>query len=134
MATSWHSQPRVELENSDLDLIVASTDKAVVMIEGFGEELPEPEMAEAIFTAHRLNQEVIGLQKELVEALGLPPCEKPEATVDPLNETIYQQYGEALRQAKQIIMKAERNAAVRSLLETITKDLVPAARDPLGTW
>ncbi len=119
-----------ELENSDLDLIVASTDKAVVMIEGFGEELPEPEMAEAIFTAHRLNQEVIGLQMELVEALGLPPSEKPEATVDPLNETIYQQYGEALRQAKQIIMKAERNAAVRSLLETITKDLVPAPGAP----
>jgi polyribonucleotide nucleotidyltransferase len=120
----------LELESSDLDLIVASTDKAVVMIEGFGEELPEPEMAEAIFTAHRLNQEVIGLQKELVEALGLAPCEKPEAAVDPLNETIYQQYGEALRQAKQIIMKAERNAAVRSLLETITKDLVPAPGAP----
>ena len=43
-----------ELEESDLDLIVSSTEKAIVMIEGFGEELPEPEMGDAIMEAHRL--------------------------------------------------------------------------------
>ena len=62
-----------ELEESDLDLIVSSTEKAIVMIEGFGEELPEPEMGDAIMEAHRLNQELIALQKELIEAVGLPP-------------------------------------------------------------
>ena len=62
-----------ELEKSDLDLIVSSTEKAIVMIEGFGEELPEPEMGDAIMEAHRLNQELIALQKELIEAVGLPP-------------------------------------------------------------
>ena len=41
------------------------------MIEGFGEELPEAEMAEAIMEAHRLNQELIALQKELIAAVGL---------------------------------------------------------------
>ena len=66
-----------ELEDSDLDLIVSSTEKAVVMIEGFGEELPEPEMGDAIMEAHRLNQELIALQKELVEAVGLPPLRAP---------------------------------------------------------
>jgi polyribonucleotide nucleotidyltransferase len=116
----------LEMESSDLDLIVASTDKAVVMIEGFGEELPEPEMAEAILTAHRLNQELIALQRELVEAVGLPPVEKLEFSVDPLNQTIYDRFGDPLRQAKQIVMKAERNAAVRSLQETIIQELTPA--------
>ncbi len=62
-----------ELEDSDLDLIVSSTEKAIVMIEGFGEELPEAEMGDAIMEAHRLNQELIALQKELIEAVGLPP-------------------------------------------------------------
>src|SRR5271165_3000234 len=70
-----------EMEDSDLDLIVSSTEKAVVMIEGFGEELPEPEMAEAIMEAHRLNQDLIALQKELVEAVGLPPHEHPSVTL-----------------------------------------------------
>ncbi len=59
-----------ELENSDLDLVVASTEKAVVMIEGFGEELPEDEMGDAIMEAHRLNQEIIALQKELAGGGG----------------------------------------------------------------
>jgi polyribonucleotide nucleotidyltransferase len=42
-----------EMKDSDLDLIVASTDKTIVMIEGFGRELPEAEMFEAIMEAHR---------------------------------------------------------------------------------
>jgi polyribonucleotide nucleotidyltransferase len=115
-----------ELENSDLDLIVSSTEKAVVMIEGFGEELPEAEMAEAIMEAHRLNQELISLQKELIAAVGLPPHTHPPVTIDPLRQTIYERYGEQLRETKQIVMKAERNAAAKSLLNTIIKELVPA--------
>ncbi len=115
-----------ELENSDLDLVVASTEKAVVMIEGFGEELTESEMGDAIMAAHQLNQEVIALQKDLAEAVGLAPPELPEVPPDTLRETIYARYGESLRQAKQIVMKAERNQATRSLLETILKELVPA--------
>jgi polyribonucleotide nucleotidyltransferase len=115
-----------EMEDSDLDLIVASTEKAVVMIEGFAEELPEPEMGDAIMEAHRLNQEVIALQKELLEAVGAPPVEHPPAVVDPLRQTIYERYGEPFRQAKQIVMKAERNGATKSLLDTVLKELVPA--------
>jgi polyribonucleotide nucleotidyltransferase len=114
-----------EMENSDLDLIVASTEKAVVMIEGFGEELPEDEMADAIMEAHRLNQEIIALQKELLEAVGLPPVEHPAATSDPLRETIYARYSEQLKQHKQIVMKAERNSATRGLLDQILKELAP---------
>ncbi len=41
------------------------------MIEGFGEELPEPEMGDAIMEAHRLNQELIALQNELIDGGGL---------------------------------------------------------------
>jgi polyribonucleotide nucleotidyltransferase len=115
-----------ELENSDLDLVVASTEKAVVMIEGFGEELPENEMGDAIMEAHRYNQEIIALQKELAQAVNLPLQETPAATPDPLRQTIYAQYGDRLRESKQIVKKAERNAATRELLDTILKELIPA--------
>ena len=60
----------VELKASDLDLVVASTDKTIVMIEGFAHETPEPEMHEAIMAAHRINQELIALQHELLAAAG----------------------------------------------------------------
>jgi polyribonucleotide nucleotidyltransferase len=115
-----------ELEDSDLDLIVSSTEKAIVMIEGFGEELPEAEMAEAIMEAHRLNQELIALQRELVEAVGLPPVEHPVVPIDPLRQTIYERYGDQLREAKQIFLKAERNAVTKTLASTIVKELTPA--------
>ena len=66
-----------EMVDSDLDLIVASTSKAIVMIEGFGQEIPEPEMYDAIMEAHRLNQEVIALQNDLLAALGSPRTRPP---------------------------------------------------------
>ncbi len=117
----------LELEDSDLDLVVASTETAVVMIEGFGEELPESEMGDAIMEAHRLNQEIIALQNELLEAVGIPIPTPAQPVTDPLRATIYERYAESIRQAKQIVLKAERNGAVKQLLEVVTKDLVPAA-------
>ncbi|HKI19772.1 MAG TPA: polyribonucleotide nucleotidyltransferase, partial [Isosphaeraceae bacterium] len=119
-----------ELEDSDLDLIVASTEKAIVMIEGFGEELPDPEMADAIMEAHRLNQELIALQKQLIAEVGLPPFEHPVLAEEPLRQTIYERYGEPFREAKQIALKADRNGATRALLERVVKELVPASAPP----
>ncbi|QEH36792.1 Polyribonucleotide nucleotidyltransferase [Aquisphaera giovannonii] len=115
-----------EIEQSDLDLVVASTSKAVVMIEGFGEELPEPEMADAIMEAHRLNQELIQLQYDLLEALGRPIPQQNETEPDPLRQLVYDRYGHQLRESKQIVLKQERNAATKGLLEQINKDLIPA--------
>jgi len=115
-----------ELEKSDLDLIVSSTEKAVVMIEGFGEELTDAEMGDAIMEAHRLNQELIDLQKDLIAAVGLPPHEHPAVTIDPLRQTIYDRYGDQFREVKQIVMKAERNSAGKALLNTILAELVPS--------
>src|SRR5271157_102387 len=115
-----------ELEKSDLDLVVASTTKAVVMIEGFGEELPEPEMADAIMRAHHLNQEVIQLQFDLLEAVGLPIPEHVETPADPLRQVLYDRYADRLREVKQIVLKQERNGATRDLLDQVIKDLIPA--------
>jgi len=114
-----------EMLNSDLDLIVASTSKAIVMIEGFGQELPEPEMLEAIMTAHRYNQDILALQHELLAALGLPAYETPVLPEDPLPQRIYEQYGPAMRDAKQIHGKAERNAKVKELKLRAISELAP---------
>ena len=66
------------------------------------------------------------MQKELVAAVGFPPHEHPPVTIDPLRVTIYERYGEQFREVKQIVMKAERNAATKALSNTIIKELVPA--------
>jgi polyribonucleotide nucleotidyltransferase len=115
-----------EMAESDLDLVVASTHRAIVMIEGFGQELPEPEMLEAIFHAHRLNQELIGLQHDLRAAAGLPPHQHPEFPPDPLIQALHERYAEDLRNAKRIFQKAERNAAVDALRDRVLGEMVPA--------
>jgi polyribonucleotide nucleotidyltransferase len=112
-----------ELAESDLDLIVASTSKAVVMIEGFGQELPEPEMLEAILEAHRINQELIAMQLELREAAGLGPYPQHQEQPDALLQTLHEKYAGELRGAKQTQLKAERNAAVDALLQRVTSEL-----------
>ncbi len=115
-----------EMASSDLDLIVASTSKAVVMIEGFGEEVPEPEMADAIIEGHRINQELIALQYELLEAVGQERPEYKPAPADPLRKLLYERHAARLRDIKQIVLKQERNAAGKELLNAITKELIPA--------
>ena len=114
-----------EMKESDLDLVVASTADRIVMIEGFGQELPEPEMLDAIMTAHRLNQEVLALQHELLAAAGLPPYQAPKIEPDPLLSRLYDRYAHDLKQAKQIHLKAERNGAVKELQKRVVADLCP---------
>ena len=114
-----------ELKESDLDLVVASTSQRIVMIEGFGQELPEPEMLDAIMTAHRYNQEVIALQHDLLAAAGYPPYETPAADPDPLLPPLYSRYAHELKEAKQIFLKADRNAASKEIQKRAVADFAP---------
>ncbi len=59
-----------ELSNSDLDILVASSDNAVVMVEGEANGLPENEVLEAIMFAKDSVQPVIEIQKKMAKELG----------------------------------------------------------------
>src|SRR5205823_1067845 len=71
-----------QMEQSDLDLIVAGTNDAVCMIEGFAREIPEPEMGDAIVEAHRACRLVIQGIEELRHKAGLGPKELPPQVPD----------------------------------------------------
>jgi len=59
-------------ETSTLDLIVAASRKAVVMVEGEAQEEPESVVFEAIKLAHKECQKIIDLQEQLVKKAGKP--------------------------------------------------------------
>ena len=118
-----------DLKKSDLDLIVASTDKTIVMIEGFAQELSEPEMYDAIMAAHRHNQDVIALQHELLAAAGLPAWEKVSPPANPMRDELHRTYSHRIKDAKQIFLKQERNAAVKAIQD----EAVAAYKNPDGT-
>ena len=122
-----------EMKDSDLDLIVASTEKTIVMIEGFGRELPEAEMYDAIMEAHRLNQDVLALQQDLLTAMGLPRYQAPEPPVDPLKKQLHDRLGREIRDAKQIHGKQERNEKVKEIQKRIVAEYCPADGSGLVT-
>jgi polyribonucleotide nucleotidyltransferase len=59
-----------EMEKSAIDLVVASTKKAVVMIEAGAKEVSEEIASQAIRFAHQANQELISLQEKIIAAVG----------------------------------------------------------------
>jgi polyribonucleotide nucleotidyltransferase len=61
-----------ELQTSDLDLIVAGTRDAIMMVEAGANLQPEVVMAEAILFGHRALQPLVDIQEQMREALGKP--------------------------------------------------------------
>ncbi len=64
-----------ELKNNKLDLVVAGTGEAIMMVEAGANEVSEDEVAEALKFAHEQIQPAIELQKQLVEKVGVTPQE-----------------------------------------------------------
>ncbi len=60
-----------EIEESDLDLIVAGTSESVVMIEAGAQEVPEDVIIDAIEYARGVIAQLNDLQREIVEAVGV---------------------------------------------------------------
>ncbi|HHO47801.1 MAG TPA: polyribonucleotide nucleotidyltransferase [Desulfobacteraceae bacterium] len=69
---------QTQLEQSAMDLVVAGTGSAVVMVEGRAGELSEDVVLDAIFFAHRGIQPLIEMQNRLREEIG-----KPKRAVEP---------------------------------------------------
>jgi polyribonucleotide nucleotidyltransferase len=64
-----------ELENGELDLVVAGTKDAIMMVEAGASEISEDTIVEALAYAHKAIQPAIDLQNQLVEKLGVTPQE-----------------------------------------------------------
>jgi len=72
-----------QLEDSSLDLVVASTNKAIVMIEAGASEVSEDIVAQGIKFGHEANQDIIKLQEQLQQAYGKPKTEAPTVETNP---------------------------------------------------
>lgn len=74
-----------QLRESDINLIIAGNQGAVVMVEGGAKEVPEEDLVRAIFYGHQGLQAVLELQKDLRQAVGNTKKEWPVPIV---NETL----------------------------------------------
>ncbi len=112
-------------EESEMDLTVAGTAEAVLMVEGSAKQLPEPVMLGAIRFAHEQMQPVIELQRQLMEQAGKPKHEYQLPQVDEeFRDRVRSLVGDALRQAVYNADKATREDAIAAARSQLYEALV----------
>jgi polyribonucleotide nucleotidyltransferase len=120
----------LDLEESDLDLIVSGTKDVISMIEGFAREMPEDQMVEAILFAHKNIKTIVGMIEELREKAGLPAkVMPPAAPANPLNEEIHRKYANDFRDRKLTTGKQDRADKIKELKEKLVAEYAPEGSD-----
>ncbi|HED00673.1 MAG TPA: polyribonucleotide nucleotidyltransferase [Proteobacteria bacterium] len=116
----------VQLADSDINIVVAGSKDAIVMVEGGGQIVPEEVMLEAIFFAHEGLQPILQLQSELREAVGKPKRVVPEVVEDEaLKARIMEIAGDDLGEVITIGAKMERGERLRAIEQMIVSALLP---------
>lgn len=72
-----------EIEDGDLDLIVAGSPDGVIMVEAGANQLPEQDVIEAIDFGYEVVRDIIQAQKDLMAELGIEPVTLPLPEADP---------------------------------------------------
>jgi polyribonucleotide nucleotidyltransferase len=111
------------LETSDLNLVVAGTADAVMMVEGGGNELPESVMIDAIDLAHAEIKKIVAKILELKKLAGKPKRELKAEQIDAaLTETVRKLVAGPIREAILIPNKTARQERLDQILdETVEK-------------
>lgn len=117
---------RTELATSKLDLIVAGSKDSVLMIEGFGHQLPEDQMADAIMFAHRAVAELCQMQVEFVQKVGREKFVQPAPAVNPFDAVLREKAYARMEEAKVPGIKAERRDARGDLKKALIAEYFPA--------
>ncbi|MDR2365799.1 MAG: polyribonucleotide nucleotidyltransferase [Zoogloeaceae bacterium] len=110
-----------QLKNSQLDLVVAGTESAVLMVESEARELSEEVMLGAVVFGHEQMQAAIDAINELVEAGGKPEWDwRPPAKDEALIARVDASAREKLEAAYNITVKQERSQKIKEIrAETI---------------
>jgi ribonuclease PH len=104
------------LLESPLDLVVAGTEEAILMVEAGANEVPEAEILDALDIAHSEIRKLCAAQRELAEKAGKPKLEVdvPKPDEDLLRQ-IAESHGAALDAATQVEDKLLRQEATKGL-------------------
>jgi polyribonucleotide nucleotidyltransferase len=107
---------RTDLEESDLELIVAVGREGVVMVEGECNFVPEEIIAEALVFAQEEAQPLLALQEEMAKELAIPKREIPLPPEDAdLEKVVFDKVAGPLKEALAIKVKLDRYAAIDAL-------------------
>jgi len=107
-------------DGADLDLIVAGTEEAILMVEAGANEIPEAEILDALDIAHEAIKKLCAAQRELAAQAGKPKTEVEIPQVsEELSDQIKASHGAALAAATQVEDKLERQDATKAVEEQV---------------
>ena len=112
--------PEETLLDPKLDLVVAGTEEAILMVEAGAQEVSEQEILDALDIAHGEIKKLCAAQRELREKAGKPKAEVEVPQVDEslLNE-VKEKFGDAIREATQVEDKLDRQDATKRVEEQV---------------
>jgi polyribonucleotide nucleotidyltransferase len=117
-----------QLPSSKLDLVVAGTDSAVMMVESEANQLPEDVMLGAVVFGHDQMQAVIKAIDELVEIAGKPEWDwQPPARNEPLIARVSALAEADMRQAYGTRNKQERSQRIRAIEKSTAATILQEA-------
>ncbi len=123
---------KTQLDSSALDLVVAGTEKAVLMVESEADCLPEEVMLGAVMFGHEQLQTAIQVIREFAREAGKPAWDwKPAEKDQDLADAVAAEAEKALREAYQI---AEKQARINRIEEIHAALLVKLAGGEQPQW
>ncbi len=105
-----------QIEESDMNIVVAGTKEAIVMVEGGSDEISESDIVDALMFAHESIQEFIKVQEDLISGESIE-----KRTVDPIeedeefNSKVVSFAEDKLKEAIVISSKTDRNDRINSI-------------------
>jgi polyribonucleotide nucleotidyltransferase len=115
---------RLQMAESDMDIVVSGSRDAVMMVEGEADLVSEDDMLEAIFFGHNALQPLIDMQLKLQELAGKPKRQFEVAKADPELEAKVTALAEKrLIEASKIPSKQERYAAIDQIKAEVKEAL-----------
>ncbi len=121
-----------QMAESKLDLVIAGTAEAVMMVESEVKELTEEQMLQAVMHGHKGFQPVIDAIISLAEKAGKPPFEFEPTDLGPAKKAIADLIGPDIAAAYSIVKKEERRDAVSAAKDKAVKALVKSEARPDG--
>ncbi|MBU2710579.1 polyribonucleotide nucleotidyltransferase [Zooshikella harenae] len=120
-----------ELEQSELDMVVAGTKNAVLMVESEADELTEDEMLGGVLFAHQECQVVVDAITEFAAEAGKPRWDwEPPAVNEALMTTVENAFASDIRAAYQISDKMKRYARLDEIREQAVSELANEEGQP----
>lgn len=114
---------RSELIDSHLDMVIAGSDSAVIMVESEAKELSEDQMLGGILFAHQEMQVAIEAIREMAEDIGKTKFEyQPKELSSDVIDLVENNYSSKIAQAYEVQVKQERVQSLSEIKESLLED------------